>query len=505
MTRLSEINVSRLANRLCSRRVAENAAIITFGIAAKDMGRQRSLLAVIFLLAIAAMIVIVQLPVRLGLDLQGGSQLTLQVRTTDEVPEITEQDLEAVKRVIENRINGLGVSESEVRTTSNNQLLIQLPGISDPQQAERVLGGTAQLDFRRQQQGTAVQTLQTLIFQRDQIESTLTQASSPEARETAQEDLEQANEAIAALFEKTGLTGEMLRTAAPQPSQSGNTWEVVLEFDQRGADLFAELTKNLAGTGRTLGIFLDNELISAPTVGVEFAELGITGGRASISGRFTVQEAQDLAIQLRGGALPVPVEIVENRTVGATLGRDSIRRSLYAGLGGLVLVLLFMVVYYRLPGAIADIALVVYAILTFAAFSLLQVTLTLPGIAGFILSIGMAVDANVLIFERTREELQAGRTLYRSVESGFKRAFSSVLDSNVTTLIACAALYWLGTGLVRGFALTLAIGIGVSMFTALTCSRTLLLVALSIPNLRKPNWYCPNPPLSSKNRAEPTS
>ncbi len=470
------------------------------------MGRQRSLLAVILVLAIAAIVVIVQLPVRLGLDLQGGSQLTLQVRTTDAVPEISDDDLEAVKRVIENRINGLGVSESEVRTTSNNQLLIQLPGVSDPQQAERVLGGTAQLDFRQQQQGTEIQTLQALIFQRDQIESVLDQTpAASEGLETAQEDLRQANEAIATLFEKTELTGEMLRTAAPQPSQSGNTWEVVIEFDSRGADLFAELTKNVAGTGRTLGIFLDNELISAPTVGVEFAELGITGGRASISGRFTVQEARDLAIQLRGGALPVPVDIVENRTVGATLGRDSIRRSLYAGLGGLILVLLFMVVYYRLPGAIADVALMIYAILTFAAFSLLQVTLTLPGIAGFILSIGMAVDANVLIFERTREELRAGRTLYRSVESGFYRAFSSILDSNVTTLIACAALYWLGTGLVRGFALTLAIGIGVSMFTALTCSRTLLLVALSIPDLRKPNWFCPNPPLPSKNQAKPTS
>jgi preprotein translocase subunit SecD len=185
---------------------------------------------------------------------------------------------------------------------------------------------------------------------------------------------------------------------------------------------------------------------------------------------------------------------VENRTVGATLGQDSIRRSVYAGLFGLGLVLVFMVIYYRLPGAIADLALVVYTLLNLACFSLAGVTLTLPGIAGFILSIGMAVDANVLIFERTREELRSGKTLYRSVESGFYRAFSSILDSNVTTLIACAALFFLGSGLVKGFALTLAIGVLISMFTALTCSRTLLLIiVLGFPSLRqKPQLFCPN-------------
>ncbi|HLO49458.1 MAG TPA: protein translocase subunit SecD, partial [Kamptonema sp.] len=194
------------------------------------------------------------------------------------------------------------------------------------------------------------------------------------------------------------------------------------------------------------------------------------------------------------GALPLPVEIVENRTVGATLGRDSIQSSIYAGLGGLTLVLIFMIAYYRLPGVIADVALLIYSLLTWASFVLLGVTLTLPGIAGFILSIGMAVDANVLIFERTREELRAGKTLYRSVESGFYRAFSSILDGNVTTLIACAALFWLGSGLVKGFAVTLGLGVMVSMFTAITCSRTLLLVVLSFPELRRPQWFCPNLP-----------
>jgi preprotein translocase subunit SecD len=197
-------------------------------------------------------------------------------------------------------------------------------------------------------------------------------------------------------------------------------------------------------------------------------------------------------VQLRGGALPVPVEIVENRTVGASLGKDSIQSSINAGIGGLILVLIFMVAYYRLPGVIANIALLIYALLTWAAFVLLGVTLTLPGIAGFVLSIGMAVDANVLIFERTREELRAGKSLYRSVESGFYRAFSSILDGNVTTVIACAALFWLGAGLVKGFAVTLALGVAVSMFTALTCSRSLLFVVLGFPALRKPQWFCPD-------------
>jgi preprotein translocase subunit SecD len=265
----------------------------------------------------------------------------------------------------------------------------------------------------------------------------------------------------------------------------------VLEFNDQGGELFAQLTRDIAGTGRSIGIFLDDNLISAPVVDVQYAATGITGGSAVISGNFTAESARDLEIQLRGGALPLPVKVVENRTVGATLGRDSIERSLYAGIAGLILVLVFMAIYYRLPGVLADLALLIYAVLTWAAYNLLGVTMTLPGIAGFILSIGMAVDANVLIFERTREELRAGKTLYRSVESGFYRAFSSILDSNVTTLIACAALFWFGAGLVKGFALTLAIGVLISMFTALTCSRTLLFFTIGFPQFRKPVLFCP--------------
>ncbi|MEH2068800.1 MAG: protein translocase subunit SecD [Nostoc sp.] len=465
------------------------------------MQRQRSLLILILVLVIAAITVIATIPIPLGLDLRGGSQLTIQVRPSAEIPKITERELEGVKKVVEGRINGLGVSEPVIQTVGADKILVQLPGVNDPEQAERVLGGTAQLEFRTQKPNTETQLL---AFQASRNQLKAKQEELRKSNDKAgitknQEDLQKNNQAIAQLFESTNppLIGKYLKDAYGEPTQ-GNNWNVAIRFDQKGGELFAQLTKNLAGTGRSIGVFLDNELISAPTVGIEFASTGITGGSAVITGRFTAQEANDLGVQLRGGALPVPVEIAERRTVGATLGKDSIQSSIYAGVGGLTLVLIFMVVYYRLPGLIADVSLVIYSLLTWATFGLLGVTLTLPGIAGFILSIGMAVDANVLIFERTREELRVGKSLYRSVESGFYRAFSSILDSNVTTWIACAALFWLGSGLVKGFALTLALGVAVSMFTAITCSRTLLFLAIAIPSLRKTELFCPNLPVSNK-------
>ncbi|MEH2085543.1 protein translocase subunit SecD [Nostoc sp.] len=470
------------------------------------MQRQRSLLVLILVLIIAAITVIATIPIPLGLDLRGGSQLTIQVKPSADIPKITERELEGVKKVVEGRINGLGVSEPVIQTVGADKILVQLPGVNDPEQAERVLGGTAQLEFRTQKANTETQLL---AFQASRAELKFKQEELRKSTDKAaivknQEDLQKNNQAIAELFESTDppLIGKYLKDAYGEPTQ-GNNWNVAIRFDQKGGELFANLTKNLAGTGRSIGVFLDNELISAPTVGIEFAATGITGGSAVITGRFTAQQANDLGVQLRGGALPVPVEIAERRTVGATLGKDSIQSSIYAGVGGLTLVLIFMVVYYRLPGLIADVSLVIYSLLTWATFALLGVTLTLPGIAGFILSIGMAVDANVLIFERTREELRAGKSLYRSVESGFYRAFSSILDSNVTTWIACAALFWLGSGLVKGFALTLALGVAVSMFTAITCSRTLLFLAISIHSLRKTELFCPNLPASNKAEVTP--
>ncbi|GAB4244743.1 MAG: protein translocase subunit SecD [Stanieria sp.] len=468
------------------------------------MQKQRAYLVLIVVLVAAAIAVLITLPFQLGLDLRGGAQLTIQVKPTEKVKEIQADDLSAVEKVITNRINALGVSEPIVQTVGNDKILVQLPGVTDPEQAERVLGGTAQLEFREQIQGTEGElAAESQVRQQLQLQLAVLKETGKIAENQAQitelqESLQKSNEAIAKLFKSVDLTGKNLKDARPQPTQAGNLWEVAIAFDDEGGKKFAELTKNLAGTGRSIGIFLDNELISAPVVGAEFADTGIAGGRAVITGNFTLDSANDLAIQIRGGSLPFPVEVVENRTVGATLGQDSIRRSIYAGMAGLILVLIFMGVYYRLPGLIADLALAVYTLLTLACYSLIGVTMTLPGIAGFILSIGMAVDANVLIFERTREELRAGKTLYRSVESGFYRAFSSILDSNVTTLIACIALFWLGSGLVKGFALTLAIGVGVSMFTALTCSRTfLLLTVLGLPKIRqKPELFCPNLPKS---------
>ncbi len=466
------------------------------------MGKQRSMLVVIVGLAIAAIFTIVQLPTQLGLDLRGGSQLTLQVLPNEKITTISERELEAVQRVIENRVNGLGVSEAIVQSSGQDQLLIQLPGVSDPAQAQRVLGGTAQLEFRPQKQGTEgqFQAVAQIVSQQELQQARLlaTNSDTRSEEDTAElekitADLQASRETLGDLFDTSDLTGEKLEDAIARPrGTTAQSWEVVIDFTTEGATMFSELTRNIAGTGRTLGIFLDQRLISAPTVDVEYASTGITGGSAVISGNFNAESSKDLEIQLRGGALPVPVEVVENRTVGATLGRDSIQRSLYAGIIGLGLVLVFMAVYYRLPGILADVALVVYALLTWAVYNILGVTMTLPGIAGFILSIGMAVDANVLIFERTREELRAGKTLYRSVESGFYRAFSSILDSNVTTLIACAALFTFGAGLVKGFALTLAVGVAVSIFTAFTCTRNLLFFVISFPQFRKVGYFDPS-------------
>jgi preprotein translocase subunit SecD len=467
------------------------------------MQRQRSLLALILVMVIAAIAVIASpgLRVPLGLDLQGGSQLTIQLKPTKDIPKISQGNLDDVLKVVEGRINGLGVAEAVVQKVGDDQILVQLPGVKDPEQAERVLGGTAQLEFKRQKKDTQAKFIE-LRIPHEQLKAQLKlalKAKDKAAIDKIQAEKRKNDLAIGELFESTNppLTGKYLKDAQGSPTQ-GQNWQVGISFNQEGGELFAQLSKEVAGTGLSTGIFLDNVLISYPTVAPEYAATGISGGNVSITGNFTSEEALDLGVQLRGGALPVPVVIVENRTVGATLGKDSIQSSIYAGIGGLTLVLIFMVAYYRLPGVIADISLIIYALLSWAAFGLLQVTMTLPGIAGFVLSIGMAVDANVLIFERTREELVAGKTLFRSVESGFYRAFSSILDGNVTTWVACFFLFIFGSGLVKGFAVTLGIGVAISMFTAITCSRTLMFMAISIPAFKRPEYFCPNLPASKK-------
>lgn len=458
------------------------------------MGKQSRLLAFVLAILIGAVYLSIRNPPKLGLDLRGGAQLTLQAKTNPEqgINEITPRIMETAKFVVEQRINGLGVSEATILISGNNQLIVQLPGVNDPAQAERVIGTTAQLDFRKQKKGTEselrarLQIRDAAALQRDILKDSGDKNAIAENEVAYKKSIED----LKGIFERTGLTGNMLRDAVASPTGNGpDSWQVALTFSDEGGNLFAKTTGEIGGTGRALGIFLDDKLISYPSVGPEFQGKGITGNRAVITGNFNLDTANELALQLRAGALPVPVEIVENRTVGATLGADSILSSIYAGTAGLALVLIFMVLYYRILGVVADIALITYAIITFSLFGLVGVVLTLPGIAGFILSIGMAVDANVLIFERTREELKAGRTLYKSVEAGFYRAWSSILDSNVTTLIACGALFWLGSGFVKGFAVTLGVGVLTSMFTAVTLSRSLMLAMISNPNFRKPEYY----------------
>ncbi len=489
------------------------------------MARQQGWFALILALAIAAGALLFSwntpetpLGQRLGLDLRGGSQLTLQVQPAGAIKSVQKEQLDAVKEVLDRRINGLGVAESTLQTVGNDQLVLQLPGEQDPTRAANVLGTTALLEFRAQKPGTE-QRMQELLSLKRQATALLSRLNAPGQaslddqnpqsaqpstadldrvadpkqadREQLEADLQRINTDIVALFEPAGLTGKDLVTAGRQQQQTGTGWDVTLSFNKEGGDRFAQLTQSIAGTGRLLGIVLDGRSISEASVGPEFKAAGITGGSASITGNFTAEEARDLEVQLRGGSLPLPIKIVEVRTVGPSLGADNIRSSLVAALSGLVLVAVFMVVVYRLAGVVAVLALSLYGLFNLAAYALIPVTLTLPGIAGFILSLGMAVDANVLIFERIKEELRSGNTLIRSIDTGFSLAFSSILDGQVTTLISCVALFALGTGFVKGFAVTLGIGVLLSLFSALTCTRTLLRVLMSYPALRRLSYFIP--------------
>jgi preprotein translocase subunit SecD len=493
------------------------------------MARQQGWFALILALAIAAGALLASFPLQLGLDLRGGSQLTLQVLPAGEVKSVQKEQLDAVKEVLDRRINGLGVAESTLQTVGDDQLVLQLPGEQDPSRAAAVLGTTALLEFRAQKPGTE-QQMQGLLRLKRQAQAVLNQKKAktaeseglgqsepaqpqvtikadelaaslaslgievpPGSSEVDQLDLllKAVNTRIVDLYEPAQLTGKDLTTAGRQQQQTGTGWDVTLSFNREGGVKFAQLTQGIAGSDRLLGIVLDGRSISEASVGPEFKAAGISGGSASITGNFTADEARDLEVQLRGGSLPLPVKIVEVRTVGPSLGADNIRTSLVAGLSGLFLVAVFMLVVYRLAGVVAVLALSLYGLFNLAAYALIPVTLTLPGIAGFILSLGMAVDANVLIFERIKEELRSGNTLIRSIDTGFSLAFSSILDGQVTTLISCVALFALGTGFVKGFAVTLGIGVLLSLFSALTCTRTLLRVLMSYPALRRISYFIP--------------
>jgi len=491
------------------------------------MARQQGWFALILALAFAAGAVLASFPLQLGLDLRGGSQLTLQVMPAGAIKRVQSEQLEAVKDVLDRRINGLGVSESTLQTIGDDQLLLQLPGEQDPSRAAKVLGTTALLEFRAQKPGTE-QEMSGLLKLKRQAQAVLNLRRSKDQAQAKTADLDAdglaqllkdagvsapagssetdqlelllaaVNTKIVALYEPAALTGKDLTGAGRQQNQAGSAWDVTLSFNTEGGRKFASLTQSIAGTGRLLGIVLDGRSISEASVGPEFKPAGISGGAASITGNFSAEEARDLEVQLRGGSLPLPVEVIEQRTIGATLGSENVQRSLQAALLGLALVAVFMVVVYRLPGAVAVLALALYAVFNLAMYALIPVTLTLPGIAGFILSIGIAVDANVLIFERIKEELRRGNTLIRSIDAGFSLAFSSILDGHITGLISCVALFALGTGLVKGFAVTLGIGLVLSLFTALTCTRTLLRLLMGYPSLRRSSYFLPQSQLPAQ-------
>lgn len=400
----------------------------------------------------------------LGLDLKGGSHLVYEADLTKKDPAQTDEEvMEGVKQKIERRVNAYGVTEPIIQRQGSDRILVQLPGVKDIDEALKLIGQTAQLDFREQKLDALGKPV-------------VDEKGNPEwviAKGVGKDGVEKE------------LTGQYFKPNASVVLDPGtNEPQVAFEWNPDGAVLFEQVTtRNLE---KPLGIFLDNELISAPIVKAVIKERGIIEG-------LTIEEARRLAIQLNSGALDVPLRIVQQMDVDATLGSDSLRKSLLAGEIGLALVMLFMLVYYRASGFIACLALGIYGVLVLAIFKLVPVVLTLPGVAGFIVSIGMAVDANVLIFERVKEELRAGRTLGAAVEEGFRRAWVAIRDSNITTFIACAVLYWLGgtfgAFMVRGFAVTLFIGVASSMFTAITVSRTLLRIVVGSRLVTSPSAY----------------
>ncbi len=380
---------------------------------------------------------------RYGLDLSGGTYMILEADMQNVATADQKDAYDAARDVIERRVNLYGLTEpivQQAKTGDSYRIIVELPGISDINQAVELIGKTAQLDFR---------------------EAASQSAQVKEATTAAILDI--------LSMRKTGLTGKNLKKAQVSfNSQSGKP-EVALEFDGEGAKLFESITaKNV---GKPLGIFLDDQILSYPPPVVQST---ISGGLAVISGQFSTTYAKQLSVALNAGALPVPIKVVEQRNIGATLGQESIQKSTLAGIIGLVIVALFMIVNYGLLGIVADVGLLIYAILVFAIFKLGSVTLTLAGIAGFILSIGMAVDANILIFERMKEEIRWGKDKVEALRLGFDRAFPSIRDSNISSLITCSILYWFGSGIIRGFAITLAIGIVVSLFSAITVTRTFL-------------------------------
>jgi preprotein translocase subunit SecD len=383
-----------------------------------------------------------KLSLRLGLDLQGGSQLVYEADVSQVKDEDKAESVQGARDVIERRVNAFGVSEPVVQLQGDKRIIVELPGVTDVNKAVEDIGKTPFLEFREQNPDP--------------------QAAAALAAATPDDP----NAALMAQFSATGLTGAQFERADVQFDQTGSP-SILLTFNAEGSKLFAEITKR--NIGKPVAIFLDNELLSAPTVQSE-----ITSGQATITGQFMVEEAKELRKNLNAGALPVPVSLVSQASVGASLGQASVAQSLLAGIIGIIGVAIFMLAVYRLPGLVAVLALALYSAIIVVVFKLFSVTITLAGLAGYFLSIGIAVDANVLIFERMREGLREGLDPVSAVEDGFKKAWLSIRDSNLSSLISVVIMYSFTTSLVRGFALTLGIGVLVSMFSAITVSRTLL-------------------------------
>jgi len=419
----------------------------------------------------------------LGLDLQGGMQILLEA----DLPESTTvdpQSLQDVRTILENRSNALGVGESNFQTAGSRRVVGEFPGITDTQQVVNVIKQTGLLEFVAMDINNPAPVGSTIQTDFAQSGDTSAQSSVPTAQPTPTTDPLAASGAAAvetapteAVYH-TVVTGAALDQVGVTTDQMG---EYVVSFSLKpdSRDLFAQHTTQ--NVGQILAIVLDKQVISTPRI-----DSAITQGSGLISGNFSNDSANNLAVQLRYGALPVPMKVVESRIVGPTLGQDSLNKSIIAGAIGFLLVVLFMTIYYRLPGVLAILAILSYATITLALFKFIPVTLTLPGIAGFLLSTGGALDANILMFERLKEELHGGRNLRVAVEYSWKRAWPSIRDSNVATLITSAILFWFGSAygatIVKGFALTLALGMIISLFSAIMITRTLLSIAADAIN-----------------------
>ncbi len=432
-------------------------------------------------LVAVSIVTIIKKPTKQGLDIAGGTRLVLEART-EKLPPTEKWDqekLQAVVKIIDNRVNGGGYGEVLIQPKGDKQIVVELPAIKNPQEAIDTLKSTAQMEFRyfknvKSQRHPMAPYKMDIEMQDDGTEKyVFTDKSGNDIP-------------IAKVLEESPiiLTGKDLKPNA-EAQRSPSTFQdyVAIEFNREGRKAFADFTRTHVND--YLAIILDNKVISAPTI-----RNAILDGKAIIEGGFKdVQEATRLANLLKAGALPVPLEIVQKQSVEASLGRDSVDRSVHAGAIGLAIVVLFMMGYYLLPGLLADIALVIYALLTMALFKAIPVTLTLPGIAAFILSIGMAVDANILIFERLKEELRNGKTLRAAIDAGFSRAFTSIFDSNMCTAITCVILWYYGTGPIRGFATVLLLGVAISMFTAITVTRSMLYLLVNTGMATNPVWF----------------